>query len=76
MRTPIRCTLLELVKVLNEVTDNDQEVVAAAIFLINSGRVQLRGNFAGATIDVSPKAKAFHESSRARQLGDKATLSH
>jgi hypothetical protein len=54
MREPIRCTLLELVYALNEVTDNDREVVAAAISLVNSGRVQLCGNFANAKIVCSP----------------------
>ncbi|MGE0683970.1 MAG: hypothetical protein AB7P69_24080, partial [Candidatus Binatia bacterium] len=41
---------IELVYALNEVTDNDREVVAAAISLVNSGRVQLCGNFANAKI--------------------------
>lgn len=53
MRGPIKCTLLELVCALNEVTENDREVVAAAISLVNSGRVQLCGNFANAKIVCS-----------------------
>jgi hypothetical protein len=54
MREPIKCTLLELVYALNEVTDTDREVVAAAISLVNSGRVHLCGNFANAKIVWSP----------------------
>jgi hypothetical protein len=50
MKAPIECTLLDLVQTLNDITDNDQEVVAAAVSLINSGRVRLSGNFAGAKI--------------------------
>lgn len=50
MKIPLECTLLDLVQTLNDITDNDQEVVAAAVSLINSGRVRLSGNFAGATI--------------------------
>lgn len=50
MKTAIACTLLELVQTLNDITDNDQEVIAAAISLVNSGRVRLCGNFAGAII--------------------------
>ena len=50
MKTTITCTLLELVQALNEVTDNDREVVAAAVSLVNSGRVRLCGNFANAKI--------------------------
>ena len=50
MKATIICTLLELVQALNEVTDNDREVVAAAVSLVNSGRVRLCGNFANAKI--------------------------
>lgn len=53
MNASVTCTLLELVQTLNEVTDNDREVVAAAISLVNSERVRLCGNFAGATFVAS-----------------------
>ena len=49
MKAIVTCTLLELVQTLNEVTDNDREVVAAAVSLVNNGKVQLCGNFAGVT---------------------------
>jgi hypothetical protein len=53
MRPQIECTLLDLIRTLNELTDNDQEVVATASYLINSGRVRLCGSFAGAKILLS-----------------------
>jgi hypothetical protein len=56
MKATITCTLLELVQALTSVTDNDQEVVAAAVSLVNSGRVRLCGNFAGAKI-VFPSSR-------------------
>ena len=42
---PHPCTLLELVRVLSEITDNEHEVVATAIHMICSGSVRLIGNF-------------------------------
>jgi hypothetical protein len=53
------CTLLELVQSVNEVTSNDEEVVATVTYLVNSGRVRLCGNFAGAKIAVRPSLGAF-----------------
>ena len=44
-------TLLELVRTLGEVTDNDREVVATVVHLLRSGRVCLRGNFRGCAPD-------------------------
>src|SRR5262245_1136782 len=40
------------------VRDNDCEVVALVTALINSGRVRLCGNFAGATLELSPPASS------------------
>jgi hypothetical protein len=53
------CTLLELVQSINEITSNDEEVVATVTYLVNSGRVRLCGNFAGAKITVRPSLGAF-----------------
>jgi fatty acid-binding protein DegV len=53
------CTLLELVQSVSEVTSNDEEVVATVTYLVNSGRVRLCGNFAGAKIAVRPSLSAF-----------------
>lgn len=66
MKAPIECTLLDLVQTLNDITDNDQEVVAAAVSLINSGRVRLSGNFAGATIIESYDLTIFVQSTQTR----------
>jgi hypothetical protein len=41
-------TLLELVRVLGEITDDDREVVATVLSLLRSGQVRLCGNFRGA----------------------------
>ena len=42
---PARLTLLELVIALGEVTDDENEVVATALYMLRTGRVVLRGNF-------------------------------
>ena len=42
---PIATTLLELVRALGEVTEDDREVVATIQHLLESGRVRLTGNF-------------------------------
>ncbi len=41
----VETTLLELVRAISEVTDDDQEVVATISHLLRSGRVRLVGNF-------------------------------
>jgi hypothetical protein len=45
--TPRVTTLLELVRVLGEITDDDREIVATVLSLLRSGKVQLCGNFRG-----------------------------
>jgi len=42
---PHPCTLLELVRVLSEITDDENEVVATVIHMLCSGSVRLIGNF-------------------------------
>jgi hypothetical protein len=54
MQTPAQSTLLNLVHTLGYFTDSDCEVVAIVTYLVNSGRVRLCGNFAGATIEPAP----------------------
>ena len=54
MQTQVQSTLLELVSTLNSFIDSDYEVVTLVTYLVNSGRVRLCGNFAGATIELSP----------------------
>jgi hypothetical protein len=45
-----QCTLLELVGAVNEVTDNDNEVVATVTHMLRTGSVRLTGNFHGQPI--------------------------
>jgi hypothetical protein len=59
MPTAPECTLLELVTRVNEVTQDDTEAVVAVITLVNSGRVRLRGTFAGARIKLPASLSLF-----------------
>ena len=43
----IRTTLLELVEAVSEFADNDAEVVATVVHMVNSGAVELCGTFRG-----------------------------
>lgn len=45
--TPRETTLLELVRAVSEVTEDDREVVATVRHLLRSGRVVLCGSFRG-----------------------------
>jgi len=47
-----RSTLLELVKAVSDSAETDTEIVATVVYLVNSGRVQLCGNFRGARFDL------------------------
>jgi hypothetical protein len=49
---PRDLTLLELVRAVGEVTENEREIVATVLHLLRSGRVRLRGNFRGAPLAV------------------------
>jgi len=44
-------TLLDLVRAIGEVTDDEREIVATVRLLLASGRVRLCGNFRGAGPD-------------------------
>jgi hypothetical protein len=48
----LRSTLLELVEAVSDYTETDTETVATVVHLVNSGRVQLCGNFRGARFDL------------------------
>lgn len=50
MRIPMGTTLLDLVRAASRFTDSEREVVKAVAFLVNSGKVVLRGTFAGKKI--------------------------
>lgn len=49
--TGTRLTMLDLIEAVGEVTDSETELVGVVDHLVNSGRVQLIGNFRGARID-------------------------
>jgi hypothetical protein len=44
---PLCVTLLEVVRAVGEVTDDDREVVATVLHLLATGQIRLRGNFRG-----------------------------
>jgi hypothetical protein len=48
---PLATTLLDLVRVVGEVTDDDREVVATIRYLLRTGRVVLCGSFRGSLLD-------------------------
>jgi len=54
MKPVVRCTLWELVQSVSACTENDREVAATVTYLVNSGRVRLRGHFAGAKVKLAP----------------------
>ena len=45
-------TLLDLVRAIGEVTDDDREIVATVLHMLRSGRVCLSGNFRGVPCDA------------------------
>jgi hypothetical protein len=57
-----RVTLLELVTRIAARLDDDEEIVALAAWLVNSGTVRLCGNFAGRCFDLAALGLAggFH----------------
>lgn len=46
-------TLLDLVKAIAESGASEQELVATVTYLVNSGQVQLVGNFRGADVRIA-----------------------
>jgi hypothetical protein len=46
-----RLTLLELVRAISEVTEDEEEIVATAVHMLRSGSVRLCGNFRDESID-------------------------
>jgi len=48
----LRSTLLELVEAVSDYAETDAETVATVVYLVNSGRVELCGNFRGARFDL------------------------
>lgn len=54
----LHLTLLDVVRTVSEYATSDTEVVAIVIHLVNSGRVQLCGNFRGRRFDIESVAVA------------------
>ena len=54
-----KTTLLDLVQVVSNYATSDDEIVATVAYLINSGKVRLCGNFAGAKIHLSAPISAL-----------------
>ena len=52
MPIQIEITLLDLVTTITDITETESEVLATVTQLVNSGKVVLRGNFAGQVIPV------------------------
>ncbi len=46
-------TLLSLIEAINEVTDDDQEIIATVAHLLSSGRVRFRGHFQDESVPVA-----------------------
>jgi hypothetical protein len=45
-------TLLDLVRAIGDVTNDDREIVATVLHMLRSGRLRLSGNFRGVLSDV------------------------
>lgn len=56
---PVTCTLIELIQCVGACTNSDQEVAATVAHLVNSGKVRLRGIFAGAKVMLPPLRAAL-----------------
>jgi len=53
MKTQTKTTLLDLVQTVGQFAKDDTEIVTVIAHMINSGRVQLCGTFAGAKISYT-----------------------
>lgn len=49
---PLRVTLLQLVEAVSDVADNEDEVVATVMYMIERGSVRLCGNFRDSRLSV------------------------
>ena len=48
---PRETTLLEVVRVLGEITTDEREIVATVLWMLSSGRIRLCGNFRNCPIE-------------------------
>ena len=54
----IRVTMLELVETVSEFANTEAEVIATVVHMVNSGSVELCGNFRGMTFAADDAAFA------------------
>jgi hypothetical protein len=66
MKTQKKTTLRDLVQTVGQFAKDDTEIVTVVAHLINSGRVQFCGNFAGAKISYASPFDVFPEWARPR----------
>jgi hypothetical protein len=59
MKTQKTTTLLDLVQTVSQFATDDTEIVTVVAHMINSGKVQLCGNFAGAKITYAAPLEVF-----------------
>jgi hypothetical protein len=59
MKTQKKTTLLELVQTVSQFAKDDTELGMVVAHMINSGRIQLCGNFAGAKISYASPLDVF-----------------
>jgi hypothetical protein len=59
MKTQKKTTLLDLVQTVSQFAKDDTEIVMVVAHMINSGRVQLCGTFAGAKISYASPLEVF-----------------
>ena len=69
MATSNNYTLLDLVQTGSRYAKTENEALATITYLINSGKVSLRGNFAGAKIDLSASS-----AKRVRRRADRVSF--
>jgi hypothetical protein len=55
----LKCTLLELLEAVSDYAETDTETVATVVHMVNSGCVQLCGNFRGARFDLETTSAAL-----------------
>ncbi len=75
MATITKVTLLDLVRTVSDFSASDAETVATVAYLVNSGKVRLCGNFAGAKIDLStPRRVPVRHLSSDKKFAQNVTL--
>ncbi len=52
------CTMLDLVNTVGEDAESEAELVATVVYMVNSGRVRLCGNFRDARFDLHDLSRA------------------